>query len=505
MPDVIPLPERTERITASLPDPFRRSQLDGDGPAFALTPAGPVVSADAWSGRHLALLTGGRWTPLTAGPRWHRRPRWDGERLTADVSLDLAAERFGEETVPLPVPVPIPAAGREPSPVPGPAGRGGKVVHPVLGEVLLPPRAVVEAVVPDSPRRDRIAVLLRRGPARRVVCVDGGGVSHWDGPVTSVGPWLSPEEVVVVAETWPGRAAYAWHTRTGARRRLTGPGAAVVGDVLAGDGIAGLSWTSAGQPRRLWTGESAELAAGGLRLRPDPPRGQAPPPARHTVLQGPCCPLPCLLRDPPGTARGTVLLLHGGPNGVNLGTWSPFAESLALAGWRVVQPNVRGSNVLDPALRPPPPGRYGVDDADDVLAVLRQVATGPVVAGGMSYGGYLAARVAHLSPRVSGVFLLGGFLRFTDLGDSGHDGVRAFLRTAGDRLAPDAAPAAVPHFVAHGEEDPRIPAGAVRAHLGELPAGSEWVGIEGEGHGMLTDHAARKVFPRFFAWLDGLG
>ncbi|MGV9539533.1 hypothetical protein ACWDR9_38520, partial [Streptosporangium sandarakinum] len=300
MPDVIPLPERTERITASLPDPFRRSQLDGDGPAFALTPAGPVVSADAWSGRHLALLTGGRWTPLTAGPRWHRRPRWDGERLTADVSRDLAAERFGEETVPLPVPVPV--AGREPSPVPGPAGRGGKVVHPVLGEVLLPPRAVVEAVVPDSPRRDRIAVLLRRGPARRVVCVDGGGVSHWDGPVTSVGPWLSPEEVVVVAETWPGRAAYAWHTRTGARRRLTGPGAAVVGDVLAGDGIAGLSWTSAGQPRRLWTGESAELAAGGLRLRPDPPRGQAPPPARHTVLQGPCCPLPCLLRAPPGTA-----------------------------------------------------------------------------------------------------------------------------------------------------------------------------------------------------------
>jgi pimeloyl-ACP methyl ester carboxylesterase len=103
---------------------------------------------------------------------------------------------------------------------------------------------------------------------------------------------------------------------------------------------------------------------------------------------------------------------------------------------------------------------------------------------------------------VSGVFLIGGFLRWSDLRPSGHPQVRAFLDRTGDRFAPDADLAAVPHFVAHGERDPRIPVEAVRAH--DLPPGSEWVGISGEGHGTLTDHAARQVFPRLFRWLDGI-
>lgn len=38
--------------------------------------------------------------------------------------------------------------------------------------------------------------------------------------------------------------------------------------------------------------------------------------------------------------------------------------------------------------------------------------------------------------------------------------------------------------------------------LPRLPAGSHCVVIDGEGHGLQTDHAARLVFPTFFRWLE---
>ncbi|MCG5219526.1 alpha/beta fold hydrolase [Streptosporangium soli] len=500
MPQIASLPDRPRQITAGLPDPFRRAQLDGTQPAFALTPAGPVVSTDAWSGRQLAAFTGDRWTRITAGTQWHCRPDWSGEHLVSEVFDDLAGERARSREIPLTAP----AEGIGPAQIVSRATPHERALtHPSLSGVALSPRAAVQAVAPNSFRDDRVAILLTQGSARRVVCADGGGTTHWDGPVTSIGPWLSEDELVLVVESWPGRTPYAWDVRSGARRRLVETAGVVVGDVRAEGELAGLSWTSGEQPRRLHLVPVADLRAGRrVRLLPDPPAGDAPPPPRATVLAGPNCPLPCIVRDPHGDPRGTVLLLHGGPNGANLATWSPLAESLALAGWRVVQPNLRGSGVLDPALRPPAPERYGVHDAEDVRSVLRQLGTGPVVVGGVSYGGYLAARTARIAPEVRGVFVICGFLRSSDLDGSDHDQVRAFLRVASDRFAPEVAFAQVPHFVAHGEKDPRIPAEAVHAHLGDLPPGSEWVGIEDEGHGMLTDYAARRVFPRFFSWLD---
>jgi pimeloyl-ACP methyl ester carboxylesterase len=192
------------------------------------------------------------------------------------------------------------------------------------------------------------------------------------------------------------------------------------------------------------------------------------------------------------------VLLHGGPNGANLGTWSPLAQSLVLHGWRVVQPNIRGSLVLAPAI--PVPECYGADDAADVAAVIHQLAVGPVVVGGFSYGGYLATRTAHLSERVEAVFLLGGFLHLHNLRNSDYEPLRGFLRATAGRFAADRALARVPHFVAHGARDPRIPVAAVLAE--DLPAGSATLVAEAEGHGIVTDRAARTVFPRLFDWLD---
>ncbi|MEV6987168.1 hypothetical protein AB0M95_38735 [Sphaerisporangium sp. NPDC051017] len=169
----------------------------------------------------------------------------------------------------------------------------------------------------------------------------------------------------------------------------------------------------------------------------------------------------------------------------------------------MVRPDLRGSRLIDPAVSAPLPERYGADDVDDEVMVLRETTVGPVVTGGLGYGGHLASRVAPAAPEVCGAFLLCSFLRSADLHEAEHAPVKAFMRTA--RFAPDDTLAAVPLFVAHGDRGPRIPVDAVRAHLPRLHPDSEWVEPAGEGHGMLTDQAARQVFPRLFRWLDRLG
>jgi dipeptidyl aminopeptidase/acylaminoacyl peptidase len=455
--DPPPLPDRAPEVTAGLPYPFRRSQLDGGPPAFALTPAGPVVSTDAWSGRQLALWDGTAWTRLTTTPGWHTGPKWTDEGLVADCYEDLAAERHVTRPVPW---------GYE-----------------------------RESFAPAGPD----AVLLRRARARRVVSTSNE--SLLDAPVTALGSRLSPDELVVIVERWPARLPHVWHTRTGDLRPLVDAPSAVVDHVQRVNGAVAFSWTTPEQPRRLTIVPLATLHAGRpVTLTPDTPAGEVPPPARPVVVEGPACPLPCLVSDPATPCRGTIVLLHGGPNGAHAGTWSPLAQSLVLRGWRVVQPNIRGSLVLDPPL--PIPRSYGADDAEDVATVIDQLAEGEVVVGGVSYGGYLATRTAHLSRRVQAVFVLCGFLHRTNLKYSEYEPLRRFLKATAGRFAPDRPLARVPHFVAHGARDPRIPVKALL--VAHLPNGSTTVVVRTEGHGIVTDHAACTVFPRLFDWLDYL-
>jgi dipeptidyl aminopeptidase/acylaminoacyl peptidase len=510
------LPDRLPPVTCGLPYPFARAQVDAERPAFTLTPAGLVVSTDAWSDRHLALFSEGEWHRVTAGEAWYRNPVWSGRELSATVYDDVAAERAKLLPIHLerartgpPARVNSRAVTIEGNNGYGsgvqvrPSALGEVLTHPALGEVTLPAGAKVEAVAASDSGRPRAAVLLRRGSARRVMCIDADHTSRLDTAVVALGPWLSNNELVIVMESWPGRRLCGWNVRTGALRTLVGSTTIVVDDVQSAPGQLALSWTNPEQPRRVDVVDLSELQSKPWSLQPDPLASPVLP-AYFDIVDGRRCGLPCVLRDPSGPPRGTVLLLHGGPHGANLATWSPFAQSLTLAGWRVVQPNVRGSGLLDPKVRLPAPGKYGRDDVDDVISVLRRVATGPVVAGGLSYGGYLAARTAQACPEIRGVFLLGGFLRLTDLAGSNYPQVQAFLRNVGERFETESAFAPVPHFVAHGTADPRIPADAVLAHTKELATGSVTIPIPGEGHGMVTDHAARLVFPSLFSWLDDL-
>ncbi|WP_410600792.1 alpha/beta hydrolase [Amycolatopsis sp. lyj-90] len=471
---VPPLPDRAPDIVRGLPGPFARAQLDGFEPAFALDGRGrPLVSTDAWSGRHLAVPETTGWRQLTSGSSWYRRPQWTNSGLTCEVFDDLASE----------------------------SGRMLRLSAPGMPLADAPEARTVRRN-PDLP--GRVAFLTKDGWSRVALCQEDGKAPARLGNVVELGPWLGRDEVLVTRERWPSRQLCRWDVTTGAVRSVLAGADLVVSGVRRVGDVVGLCWTSTGQPRRLEL-----LPVGRIRraahLPVVPGSRHAPTPTRAVVIDGPACRLPCLWYEPDQPPRGTIVILHGGPNGMNVATWSPFADSLVLDGWRVVLPNVRGSGILDPSLRPPRPARYGDDDVKDVLAVVRRFATGPVVLGGRSYGGYLAARTAAESTAIKAVFLLGGFFATTDLDEAEHPGVAAFLGAPGTRFAPDRPPAAVPHFVAHGRGDQRIPVGAVTRHADRLASGSEVVVLAGEGHGVRTDAGARRVFPALLRWLEGIG
>jgi pimeloyl-ACP methyl ester carboxylesterase len=86
-----------------------------------------------------------------------------------------------------------------------------------------------------------------------------------------------------------------------------------------------------------------------------------------------------------------VVLLHGFP--LHGGMWDAQVDALA-KDWRVIVPDFRGhgqSEVGD--------GQYAIDFfVDDLLAVLDSTTSGPVVACGLSMGGYVLLRALERAP-----------------------------------------------------------------------------------------------------------
>ena len=127
----------------------------------------------------------------------------------------------------------------------------------------------------------------------------------------------------------------------------------------------------------------------------------ATPPA-ETTLAG----LRCLRFTPAGTPRGHVLQLHGG--GFRIGRpefESLFAEALAArCGVEVMVPQYR--------LAPEGPFPAGLSDALAALTALRdEIADAPLIVGGDSAGGGLAAGLGLLAPeRIDGLVLLSPWL-----------------------------------------------------------------------------------------------
>ena len=98
--------------------------------------------------------------------------------------------------------------------------------------------------------------------------------------------------------------------------------------------------------------------------------------------------------DPEATGKPVLVLVHAFPLGAQM--WEPQFRG-AFAGWRLLAPDLRGfggstderAEHVDPTID---------DYADDVAGLIREVAGGPVVLGGLSLGGYVAFAVMRRAP-----------------------------------------------------------------------------------------------------------
>ena len=98
--------------------------------------------------------------------------------------------------------------------------------------------------------------------------------------------------------------------------------------------------------------------------------------------------------DPGATAKPVLVLVHAFPLGAQM--WEPQFRG-AFHGWRILAPDLRGfGGSTDPRADEAEPS---IDDyAEDVVSLVREVAGGPVVLGGLSLGGYVAFAVMRRAP-----------------------------------------------------------------------------------------------------------
>jgi dipeptidyl aminopeptidase/acylaminoacyl peptidase len=210
-----------------------------------------------------------------------------------------------------------------------------------------------------------------------------------------------------------------------------------------------------------------------------------------------------MVHEPLVACRGTTFFVPGGPHVPVWGEFASLARALTEVGWRVVRVNLRSSGLRQREYRPEKPIQFGVDDVADLCAVIEELADGPVVTMGMSYGGYVSALAGELSDRCVGVAVLGGFLHHDDLAGTAHAGVRQFAEFAFQNRAPLRADRLRKrYFIAHGELDTRIPVSAVLRHLSRMDQEATFVSLDGEGHAIRTDRGARLAYPPLLQWMD---
>jgi len=110
--------------------------------------------------------------------------------------------------------------------------------------------------------------------------------------------------------------------------------------------------------------------------------------------------------DDLGGGADVLLLVHGHP--FDRSMWRPQAETAAVAGWRVVVPDLRGYGRTTVV-----PGKTMLDHfAGDLAALLDHLGIPAAVVGGLSMGGQIAMEFCRLHrPRVRGLLLAATFPR----------------------------------------------------------------------------------------------
>jgi len=235
--------------------------------------------------------------------------------------------------------------------------------------------------------------------------------------------------------------------------------------------------------------------------------------------------IPAFLFKPRSTSSGAaVVLVHGGPESQSRPAFDPTVQYLVDQGYTVLIPNVRGSTGYGTAYS-------HLDDIEQRLDAVADVKAGAewlsqaghahaqrIAVMGGSYGGFmvLASLVTYPDTWAAGIDLYGlanfvSFLENThpfrrkhreaEYGSLERDRdvlVRISPITHLDRLV-------APLFVAHGENDIRVPISETDQVVARLRAQHvpvEFLRLPNEGHGFVRLENKLRVYPAIVHFLD---
>jgi dipeptidyl aminopeptidase/acylaminoacyl peptidase len=192
--------------------------------------------------------------------------------------------------------------------------------------------------------------------------------------------------------------------------RLLEPQQIVGAGLAASGGRIAMSAGSAGQAAELYALEGRHTPGGRLRrltrIGSGWQRRFGVPVWEEHWIDGPGGSIQAWVVSAPGapdTPMPTVIDLHGGPTGGAAPGGTMDSTLLTAHGYRVVRPNVRGSDTFGSAWIAALGGRWGEVDAADVEAVVAGLVAKRLVDGkrigllGLSYGGFLVQWLAGAS------------------------------------------------------------------------------------------------------------
>ncbi len=227
---------------------------------------------------------------------------------------------------------------------------------------------------------------------------------------------------------------------------------------------------------------------------------------------------------PTAKVRGTLVWVHGGPEGQARPGFAPALEFLVSRGWRVVAPNVRGSTGYGRTFTHLDDVRRRMDSVRDLKELIQElvrqkkVVPGRVGVVGGSYGGFMVLSAISTYPELWGaaVDLVGiaNFVTFLErtgpwrrhLREAEYgrlDVDREFLESISPIHHADRIQA--PLLVVHGRNDPRVPlaeAEQIAQTLERLGRRVDLLVFDDEGHGIVRRENRLKTWERAAAWFE---
>ncbi len=248
------------------------------------------------------------------------------------------------------------------------------------------------------------------------------------------------------------------------------------------------------------------------------------PPVGHQFRASDRVAIPYWEYVPTGPVRGTLVWVHGGPEGQARPGFSPTLEFLVSRGWRVIAPNVRGSSGYGRTFIHLDDVRRRMDSVRDLRELARELERrgrahpGTIGIVGGSYGGFMVLSAISTYPELWGaaVDLVGianfvtflertgpwrRHLREAEYGSLERD--REYLES----ISPvhHAQTIRAPLFVVHGRNDPRVPlqeAEQIVSTLKGLGRKVELLVFDNEGHGIVRRENREVAWERAIRWFE---